>query len=75
MERRSRFAGWEVHLQRNPEGFNLRISANPEYQQARQEVFQLLDQVQEQAKAVGVSALELLGHWMRTQWNGMTGKR
>lgn len=75
MERRSRFAGWEFHIQRGPDGLSIRIQSNPEYRQAKQEVFQLLDQVQEQAKAVGVSAVELMGHWMRTRWNGLTGRR
>lgn len=67
MERKTRFAGLEVGLDKTDRGYSLRIESTPEHDAAREQVFQLFDQFRTEARRSGVTSPELLAHWMKKQ--------
>lgn len=74
MEHKTRLGGWEFHLEQNSEGIRLQIQTSPEHQEARQEIFQQIDQLRDNARQVGVSGFELMGHYLKSRWDSMTKK-
>lgn len=74
MERKARFGGWELHVQQDPQGFSFKVTADPERQQARDEVFHLLDQLNQAAKTAGVTTAELVLHSVRSRLDRWVGR-
>ncbi len=75
MERKAKLYGWEVHVQRDAQGFTFKVSSDPERQQLRKEVFGLMDQLGQNAREAGVSMAELLLHSARSKVKRLTGRR
>lgn len=67
MERKARLAGLEFALDKTDRGYQLRIETSPEHDAARQQVFELFDQLRIEAHKAGVSSSEIMGHWVRRQ--------
>jgi hypothetical protein len=62
---RRRLGGLEFHVKRDREGFSFNIKTDPEYQQAREEVFRLVDQAVAEARRSGVTVAEILAYLAR----------
>lgn len=75
MEHRSRFAGFDIHIKNDAEGFTFQVRSDPEHQEARREVFALYDQLSREARRAGVSGLEILGYAMQRRWRSRTQAR
>ncbi|CAB1128045.1 conserved protein of unknown function [Candidatus Hydrogenisulfobacillus filiaventi] len=68
MERRSRFGGFDLHVKADQAGLHVEWTRDPEYVEARHEVFDLFDRLRTEARRNGVSPLELALHAMKRQW-------
>lgn len=70
MGRKARFAGIEFSAQKTADGFHFDIKSNQSYREAQSEVFQLFDQFREEARKHGVSAPEIMSHWLKKSFSG-----
>ncbi len=75
MDRKAKIYGWELHVKQDSQGFTFQVSADPEHQRARQDVFGLMDEVARNAREAGVSVGELLMHSAKSQLDRWTGRR
>jgi hypothetical protein len=67
VERKARVAGLEFALDKTERGYQFRIESNPEHDAAREQVFELFDQLRAEARKAGVTSSEIMAHWMRRQ--------
>jgi hypothetical protein len=65
MNARRRLAGFEFHVKRDDEGFSFNVKQDPQYQESREEVFRLVDQLVIEARRAGVTVPEILAYLAR----------
>jgi sugar phosphate isomerase/epimerase len=65
MNTRRRFGGFEFFVKNDREGFTFQVKGDPEYQQARDEVFRMADELVREARRAGVTLAEILAHLAR----------
>lgn len=65
MNARRRFGGFDFHVRRDAEGFTFQVKGDPDYQQAREDVFNLVDDAVREARRAGVTLAEILAHLAR----------
>lgn len=65
MNARRRFGRFEFHVKRSEDGFTFEVKGDPEYYQARKDVFRLIDEAVREARRNGVTLPEILAHLAR----------
>jgi len=75
VDRRAKIYGYELHVKQDQEGFIFQVSADPDRQRVRQDVFDLMDQISRNARESGIGVGELIMHSAKSQFDRWIGRR
>lgn len=67
MARKARLGGYDISIEKNPEGIHLAVKPTPGHVQAQEEVFQMFDQFRRTARQAGVGSAEIFAYWVKKQ--------
>lgn len=67
MMRKTRLAGYDFSIEKNPEGIHISVKPTQGHAEAQAEVFQMFDQFRKSARQNGVGATEIMSYWFKKQ--------